>query len=453
MNMSLSDTCRIVNGTMSGPDARFSSVSINTRSLQRGDLFVAIRGEHFDAHDFLNIAVEKGSVGAIIGRQVTSELPTIRVKDTRLALGRLAREWRNSCNSLVIGVTGSNGKTTVKEMIASILGLNGRVLFTQGNLNNEIGVPLTLLRLDQGDQYAVVEMGANHPGEIAYSSSLAEPDVAVLTNAGSAHLEGFCSLQGVASAKGELVTSLSDDGVAILNADDRFFEYWRGLAGNARVLSFGLGTGANIRATDIEMTWTPAGVENRFNLHLGGTWRSIRLQVAGTHNVCNALAAAAAAQAIGINMDQIGEGLENFRSVQGRVQPVPGLAGSLLIDDTYNANPSSFEAAIEVLAQFKGERCVVLGAFAELGESSDELHKQVGLHARNQGISRFFATGEGAESAVDAFGDGARFFDCQSDLIEASRELLSCHIVVLVKGSRSQKMDRVVEALRFSESN
>lgn len=451
--MSLSDTCRIVNGTMSGPDAHFSSVSINTRSLQRGDLFVAIAGEHFDAHDFLDVAAEKGAVGAIIGRQVRSELPTIRVKDTRLALGRLAREWRKSCSGPVIGVTGSNGKTTVKEMIASILGLNGRVLFTQGNMNNEIGVPLTLLRLGRDDQYAVVEMGANHSGEIAYSSSLAEPDVAVLTNAGSAHLEGFCSLQGVARAKGELVASLSGEGVAVLNVDDRFFEYWRGLAGRARVLSFGLGSGADIRATDIEMTWTPVGVENRFNLHTGGTRRSIRLQVAGTHNVCNALAAAAAAQAVGINLDQIREGLENFRPVRGRVQPIPGLAGSLVIDDTYNANPSSFEAAIDVLAQFKGERCVILGAFAELGESSDELHEQVGLHARNQGISRFFATGQGAEKAVAAFGDGARFFNCQSDLIEASRELLSCHVVVLVKGSRSQKMDRVVEALRSSESN
>ena len=451
--MSLSDTCRIVNGRMSGPDAHFSSVSINTRSLQRGDLFVAIAGEHFDAHDFLDVAAEKGAVGAIIGRQVRSELPTIRVKDTRLALGRLAREWRKSCSGPVIGVTGSNGKTTVKEMIASILGLNGRVLFTQGNMNNEIGVPLTLLRLGRDDQYAVVEMGANHSGEIAYSSSLAEPDVAVLTNAGSAHLEGFCSLQGVARAKGELVASLSGEGVAVLNVDDRFFEYWRGLAGSARVLAFGLGLGADIRATDIEMTWTPVGVENRFNLHTGETRRSIKLQVAGTHNVCNALAAAAAAQAVGINLDQIREGLENFRPVRGRVQPIPGLAGSLVIDDTYNANPSSFEAAIDVLAQFKGERCVILGAFAELGESSDELHEQVGLHARNQGISRFFATGQGAEKAVAAFGDGARFFDCQSDLIEASRELLSCHVVVLVKGSRSQKMDRVVEALRSSESN
>lgn len=448
MKLSLNEAAQIVNGHRAGADATFSSVSIDTRSLQPGDLFIAIAGENFDAHEFIGTAASHGAVAAIVEREVNTRLPTILVEDTRIALGVLAKEWRKQCGMPVVGVTGSNGKTTVKELIATILGVSGPVLYTQGNLNNDLGVPLTLLRLDKTKQYAVVEMGANHHREIAYTSGLAEPDVAVITNAGSAHLEGFGSVEGVAEAKGELVESLGENGIAVLNVDDRFFDFWTKLAGNHRVIGFGLDPKADVYASDIKMTCTPEGFENRFTMNYQGVETPINLHLAGQHNVCNAMAAASAVLALGIGVEQIKEGLEKAEPVRGRMRPLAGRNESLLIDDTYNANPSSFDAAIDVISQLEGELCVVLGGLAELGDSSVELHKEVGRYARKNGISRLLATGPDADMAVHAFGEGALFFENQQDLIEASKAILNSNMIVLVKGSRSQRMERVVEALR-----
>ncbi|MGH8547567.1 MAG: UDP-N-acetylmuramoyl-tripeptide--D-alanyl-D-alanine ligase, partial [Methylococcales bacterium] len=375
MKLSLSETTRIVKGRLAGADVSFSSVSIDTRSMRHGDLFIAIRGQTFDAHDFLETAANQGAAALMVSRESDVDLPKIRVEDTRIALGDLAREWRKRRAIPVIGVTGSNGKTTVKEMVAAILAVEGKVLYTLGNLNNDIGVPLTLLRLNEQHRYAVIEMGANHAGEIAYTANLALPDVVIITNAGSAHLEGFGSIEGVARAKGELVEGLTESGVAILNADDRFFGFWRELAGNKRVIAFGLDASADARATDIEMNWTAEGFSNRFTLNYQDSSTPITLRLAGRHNVCNALAAAGAALALGIQLDQIKQGLEGLLPVHGRMQPVAGLHGSRLFDDTYNANPSSFTAAIDVVAQLPGELWVILGAFAELGESSAALHE------------------------------------------------------------------------------
>jgi UDP-N-acetylmuramoyl-tripeptide--D-alanyl-D-alanine ligase len=448
MNLSLSETARIVGGRLNGADVSFSSVSSDTRELRPGDLFVALVGNNFDAHEFLDNAQRQGAVAALVSRDTETGLPTIRVPDTRIALGQLAREWRKRCAVSVVGVTGSNGKTSVKEMVAAILAVKGDALYTRGNLNNDIGVPLTLLRLNEQHRYAVIEMGANHFGEIAYTARLALPDVVIITNAGAAHLEGFGNLGGVARAKGEIVEALSDSGVAILNIDDQYFDLWRKLAGNREVITFGLQSNADVRATGIEMDWKGERFSNRFTLCFRNDKIPITLRLAGQHNVCNALAAAAAALALGIGFEQIREGLDQVVPVRGRMQPVAGLQGSLLFDDTYNANPSSFAAGIDLVSQLPGEIWVILGAFAELGESSAELHAEVGFYAKENGVRHLLATGADAARAVDAFGEGGIFFERQQDLVEVSKSMLNSRVVALVKGSRSQKMERVVAELR-----
>lgn len=448
MELSLSEATNLVGGRMMGPDVRFSSVSIDTRNLRAGDLFVAIEGVNYDAHDFLDQAKKQGAAAVLVSRDSSVDLPLIRVDNTRSALGRLARGWRQHCPIPLVGVTGSNGKTSVKEMLASILGVGGDVLYTKANLNNDIGVPLTLLRLNESHRYAVIELGANHFGEIAYTAGLALPDVVIITNAGSAHLEGFGSVDGVARAKGELVEALGESGVAVLNADDPFFEFWKNLAGEREVISFGLSPAAEVRASEIAIKWQEDRFCNRFKLSYRDIQSEVTLQLAGSHNICNALSAAAAALVLGIGIEQIVEGLEQVRPVKGRMEPVSGIQGSLLFDDTYNANPSSFEAAIDLVAQMPGEAWVILGAFAELGESSAELHAEVGFFAKQNGITHLLATGSDAAKAVESFGDGGVYFEKQEDLIQAAKNSLHSQVVVLIKGSRSQKMERVVDELR-----
>jgi len=437
-----------MNGRMNGADVRFSSVSIDTRNIVPGDLFIAIKGENFDANDFVADAERLGAAAVVVQRNVAIQLSNVVVGDTRHALGQLAAEWRKRSRVPVVGITGSNGKTTVKEMVAAVLNEIDNVLFTRDNLNNEIGVPLTLLKLQDQNNYAVIEMGANHAGEIAYTSGLAVPDVAVITNAGAAHLEGFGSLEGVARAKGELITGLSDNGVAVLNADDKFIEIWRAMAAAKRVITFGLTDDADIGASDIQFVWTNAGFKNRFMLNYGQTSGEIYLNLAGRHNVYNALAASAACFALGVEFEDIRTGLLKLDSVPGRMQPIMGLGGALLIDDTYNANPTSFDAAIRVLSELKGQRHVILGAFAELGESSADLHADVGRQAKIAGVKSLYATGLDAIKAVEAFGQGGLYFESQDELIRQSKSLLQDDAIVLVKGSRSQHMERVIDALR-----
>ena len=449
--MRLSELSPIISGTLHGDeDAEFCSVSIDTRTLKSGDLFVAINGQRFDGHDFVSQAYKLGACGAIVEHRLDYPLPQVVVTDARIALGKLGAAWRGKCHARVVGLTGSNGKTTAKEMIASILSVNAKILCTRGNLNNDLGVPLTLLGLAPDHLYAVVEMGANHPGEIAYVARMSRPDVALITNAGEAHLEGFGSREGIAQGKGEIIASLGSDGIAILNADDCFFGYWRELAGPRRVVSFGFGKDANVRglSDSVRITWDGDGFKTFFSFEHQGVRHDASLNLAGRHNVANALAAVATCSALGVGFEQIKQGLSRLEPVSGRIQPDRAGNGALMINDSYNANPSSFKAALEVLAEMPGQPWVALGAFGELGETSAELHENLGSLAKTFGVVRLFATGPKADKAVESFGQGGSYFTCLEDMIDKIKEELSQDVALLVKGSRSQHMERVIEALR-----
>lgn len=453
--MRLSELGGIVGGERRGDDREFATASIDTRTLKPGDLYLAIRGERFDGNDFVAEAARAGACAAVVERWADSDMPQLRVGDGRAALGLLGAAWRTRWQGRVVGITGSNGKTTVKEMVAAVLGVSAPVLKTQGNLNNDIGVPLTLLRLRPEHCFAAIEMGANHHGEIAYVSGLARPDVAIVSNAGASHLEGFGSLEGVARAKGELIGSLSASGIAVLNTDDRFFDYWRGLAGGRSVLGFGFSAEAAVRADpdSVCMGLGETGFRTSFDLIYQGERFPMALALAGRHNVANALAATGAALTLGLDMQQIRSGLGRMVPVPGRLEPVKGLQGSLLINDTYNANPASFGAALEVLLGMPGEPWVALGALGELGETSPKLHADIGRQAKTMGVKRLFAMGPNADQAAEAFGEGAVYCQSREELIERIGAGLSEQVAVLVKGSRSQRMERVVDALREREAS
>jgi UDP-N-acetylmuramoyl-tripeptide--D-alanyl-D-alanine ligase len=448
--MRLSELQAVAGGELRGGDAEFATVGTDTRTLRPGDLYLALRGARFDGNEFVAEAVRAGARAAVVERYADCDVPQLRVEDGRIALGRLGAAWRGRWPGRIVGVTGSNGKTTVKEMVAAALGEAGPVLKTQGNLNNDIGVPLTLLKLRPEHRYAVVEMGANHLGEIAYAGGLTKPDVAVIANAGAAHLEGFGSLEGVARGKGELLAALPAGGVAVLNADDRYFDYWRGLAAGRPVLGFGFSERAGVRAApgSVRMELGAAGFRTAFDLIHQGARFPMALALAGRHNVANALAAAAAALALGLDIDLIGRGLARLAPVPGRLEPVAGLRGCLIINDAYNANPSSFGAALEVLESLPGASWVALGALGELGEASPELHAGLGREARRRGVERLLAVGPDSARAAAAFGSGALHCQSQEELIELLRAELPAGASLLVKGSRSQRMERVVDALR-----
>ncbi len=448
MRMKLSEIASAVQGDLIGNDRMIESIGIDTRSLQPGDLYIAIKGENFDGHDFINAAKEAGAAALVVERRFETDLPEVIVpKNTRLALAEIAGAWRSRMPVKVVGVTGSNGKTTVKEMIAAILSVNDEVLFTRGNLNNDIGVPLTLLRLDENHRYAVIEMGANHRGEIAYTSRYAKPDVSIITNAGAAHIEGFGNLQGIAEAKGEIIESLSSDGTAILNRDDRFYDFWLRLADGRKSVSFGTNPIADVYAENIDFRVHDREFETAFDLVTALERMPMLLKLAGLHNVTNALGAAAAALQFGIGLEQIREGLAAIKPVTGRLQPIVGRHGNIIIDDSYNANPSSLKAALEVLVQCGGEPWVVLGSFGELGKESPALHREIGELCREMKIVRLLATGPDAGHCVDAFGEGATFFSTQEELIADLQRRLTGRETLLIKGSRARKMEKVAAAL------
>ncbi len=445
--MTLQEIAEAVQGKLVGTDATVSGVCIDTRILAEGDLYIAIKGEQFDGHDFIAQAEKKGALALLVAKQVASDKPQIIVKDTRLALAQLAGAVRAKVQVKVCGITGSNGKTTVKEMVAAVLAVNYRVLFTQGNFNNAIGVPLTLLRLQAEDEFAVIEMGANHAGEITYTSAYAQPDVVVITNVGAAHIEGFGSIEGIALAKAEIIESLTEQGIAVLNADDTFFAQWLALAGQRKVLSFGLNANADVTAENIVTGFAGEQFCTQFDLLSEGKRVPIRLALAGEHNVKNALAASSACLALGIEVKQIQEGLKQVKTVKGRLQlSVTGL-GYRVINDTYNANPDSLTAALAVLKNCEGELWLALGAFGELGAGAEQLHSEMGQKIKQAGVTRLFVTGALAKSTVKAFGVGAEFFTQQEDLIVAVQQAISSKVVLLVKGSRVQRMENVVNAL------
>lgn len=445
--MRLSECAAILQGQLCGDDGVFDAVGIDTRALPPGALYIAIAGERFDGHDFIEQAAAAGAVAAVVHKHVDAAIPTIKVDDTRLALGRLSGAWRKRARAEIVGVTGSNGKTTVKEMVAAVLATAGEVLYTQGNLNNDIGVPLTLLRLTERHRYAVIEMGANHPGEIAYSAAFAAPDVAIVTNAGPAHIEGFGSLEGVALAKGELFAALPPNGVAIVNRDDAFFADWRRIAGSRKVIAFGLHPESEVTASDIKTEIVDRQFATTFLLSTPSGCLPCRLRLAGRHNVVNALAAASAGLALGLTTEQIVEGLQAVKPVTGRLQPWLGRKGNIVIDDTYNANAGSLKAGLDVLTGIGGKPWLVLGAFAELGPESLAMHRDLGALIKASGVERVFATGADARATVEAFGGGAAFYDTQEALIAALEQASTGAETILIKGSRARRMENVAAAL------
>ena len=448
MKRSLAHFAGAMGGTLVGADAAFGAVSTDSRSLAAGDLFVALVGPNFDGHDFVAAAAERGAVAAVVARRLACALPQILVDDTLLALQRAAESWRAQFQIPVVAVAGSNGKTTTKELIATILAGQGPCLATRGTLNNHIGVPLTLLGLEARHTSAVIEIGANHPGEVAALVPLVRPTVGIVTNAGAEHLEGFGDLDGVARAEGELFAGLEPGATALVNADDAYAGLWLEMSRAARTLTFGFAPGADFRALGAARRSGPGDIVQEFEMVTPAGHATVRLALAGRHNAVNALGAAAAGYAAGTPLADIAAALARMRPVKGRLQPHAGLNGAQLIDDSYNANPSSLSAGLEVLAGFGGERWLVLGDMNELGGQSRDAHVSAGREARERGVTRLFAVGALTPESVGAFGPGGEWFADAGALSSHVRALLSPGVTVLVKGSRSNRLERVVEALR-----
>jgi UDP-N-acetylmuramoyl-tripeptide--D-alanyl-D-alanine ligase len=445
--MALADAAQALGARVVGADVTFTSVSTDTRTLAPGALFVALRGERFDGHDYLDAARGRGAVAAMVdhvggGAGQGGPLPLLVVGDTRLSLGALARHWRLRHALPVIAVTGSNGKTTVKEMIAICLREHfgaDRVLATAGNLNNDIGLPLTLLRLRAEHACAVVELGMNHPGETAYLAELARPSVAVVNNAQREHQEFMKSVADVAAEHAAAFAALPADGIAVVNEDDDYAAFWKGGIGARNVRGFGL------HGTAVTAACRGGALESEVDLRTPEGAASFVLHVPGLHNVRNALAAAAAATAVGVPVDAVARALASFRAVKGRMQAKPGRHGAHVIDDTYNANPDSVIAAIEVLAAAPAPRALVLGDMGEVGSDGPAFHEEIGRHARARGIERLLAVGALARAAARAFGPGGEHFDSVEALIARLQGLMAARPTVLVKGSRFMRMERVVE--------
>jgi UDP-N-acetylmuramoyl-tripeptide--D-alanyl-D-alanine ligase len=440
--MSLAEAAAAIGGRCAGGDARFSGVSTDTRSVGQGQLFVAIRGERFDGHQFLAVARERGAAGALVDDRYAgpAPLPVLVADDTRRALGRLGRHWRLRFAPAVIAITGSNGKTTTKEMLASILRRHAgesAVLATRGNLNTDIGVPMTLLGLNAGHRYCAIELGMNHPGEIAELAEIARPTVALVNNAQREHQEFMQSVEAVAEENASVFETLPADGVAVLPADDPMADILRRRAGAHRRIEFGLQGG------EVSGRCEMKGLSSELVLRTPAGEASATLAIPGRHNVRNALAAAACAHAAGVPPAAIGAGLSDFRPYAGRLQVKRTETGATLIDDSYNANPDSVRAAIDVLAACPGPTALVLGDMGEVGAQGPAFHAEVGRYAREKGVGTLLALGAATADAVRAFGKEGFHFDRVEELVEQARAART----VLVKGSRFMKMERVVAAL------
>ncbi len=445
MKRTLGDFARACGGTLQGADRDYKAVSSDTRTLAPGDLFIALRGPNHNGNEFVGAAMSAGAAGALVDAAQPAAIPQIVVPDTQAALEKAAHAWRSLFPIPIVGVAGSNGKTTAKEMTAAILGAAGECLATRGNLNNHIGVPMTLLRLEPIHRYAVVEMGANRAGDVAALVKIANPTVGLITNAGAEHLEGFGSIEGVARAEGEMVAGLQAGATAVINADDKFASLWRNMT-PARVVTFGVNKPADFSAADLSTSVEAQGFLTRFNLTSPSGQVAIELRMGGKHNVANALAAAAAAIAAGAKLEHVVKGLGAVRAVPGRLQFKTTANGAWLIDDSYNANPSSVRAGIEVLAGLDGRKWLVLGDMAELGEFAASSHTEIGVFAREHGIERLFATGALAALAVESFGQGGQWFAEPNALAEALHAAPG-DVRMLIKGSRVNRLERVVDAL------
>lgn len=441
----LSQAAKNIQGSVIGKDVMFTGVATDSRSLCTGDLFVALSGTRFDGHDYIEQARSRGAVAAMVSKAMPNiDLPLLLVEDCYLGLGRLARAWRGQFSVQVVAITGSNGKTTVKEMLAEILRQHvteAAVLATRGNLNNNIGMPLTLLRLRDTHYYAVLEMGMNHPGEIAYLTRIAQPHVALVNNAQSAHLAGLGTVESVARAKSEIFEGLSADGWAVINADDKNATLMRQLSKGHQTLLFGLDNAAQVSA--------------RYQLGVGGSEMHINtphgefdtsLHVPGMHNVRNALAAAAAAIALNVPLAAIAAGLAAFKGVPGRLQRRSARRGATIIDDTYNANPDSVRAAVAVLAAASGKRILVLGDMGELGENAIAMHAELGTYAKQLGVQRLLTLGQLSAYTAQSFGEGGMHFERIEELLAEVENLLDSDVTLLVKGSRFMQMERIIKS-------
>ena len=449
--MRLSEAALATRGQLIGADVEFCCVGTDSRAIKKGQLFVALKGENFDGHEYAAQSLEQGA-SAVLVSKASNVSPAVVVEDTRLALGDLASHWRAKFDMPVVAITGSNGKTTVKEMLAAILKVatadDASVLATQGNLNNDIGLPMTMLNLGKQHRYAVLEMGMNHTGELSYLSNLAKPNVALVNNAGTAHIGELGSLEAIANAKGEIFEGLADGGTAIINADDVFANLWKNLASKHQQVTFGLKAKADVMAkyelhvasSDLELIAPNATVK-------------FTLPAPGLHNVSNALAAASAALALNVSLENIATGLSNFAGVKGRLQTKQGFAGAKVIDDTYNANPMSMKAAIDVLKVSAGQRIFVMGDMAELGADAASMHAEIGAYAKTAGIEKFYALGELTKNAVTSFGANAMHFETIEALAESLKNMMNAETTVLVKGSRSMRMERVVDAIQLAQTN
>jgi UDP-N-acetylmuramoyl-tripeptide--D-alanyl-D-alanine ligase len=433
-------------GRLQGEDRGYSQVCTDTRTLARGELFVALRGPRFNGNDFVAQAHAAGAAGAVVDAPQVTPLAQVIVAESQAALARAAQQWRGRFDIPVIAVAGSNGKTSTKEMTAAILARSGACLATRGNLNNHIGVPLTLLRLSREHRCAVIEMGANQSGDVAALVELAAPTIGLITNAGAEHLEGFGTLEAAARAEGEVVEGLPAAGTAVINADDPYAPLWRGLT-RAEVVGFGMAANAAWSAQDLHCEVDAQGFKTRFTLVSPLGRAAVVLELAGRHNVMNALGAAAAAAAAGATLEHIVAGLAAVRAVSGRLQFKRATSGAWLIDDSYNANPSSVRAGIEVLAQLDGKKWLVLGDMAELGDFAQGSHAEIGAFARAHGVERLFATGALTLGTVQSFGAGAQWFPDAQALAAALIASADSGVRMLVKGSRMNRLERVVAAL------
>ena len=448
--MSLQQVQALTGGEMSGQHAVFSAVSIDTRTLQKNELFIALNGPNFNGNTFLAAAEDKGACAAIVTEAVDTRLPILTVQDSRIALGKMGALNRDRSSACVIALTGSQGKTSVKEMTAAILGECGEVIMTRGNLNNDLGVPLSLLKIEDKHEFAVIEMGANGPGEIAYSVGLTRPHIGHITNIAGTHLEGFGSLAGVAQAKSEIWHGIQEGGTAVVNLDDDFASQFMAQLsrqpGNRHVVTISAkgNTEADLYADLVNLDGTRSA---RFTLCAPIGKIPVLLQVAGLHNIGNALAAAAIAIAAGAHLPQVKAGLEKFTSVKGRMCILEGEQQATIIDDTYNASPASFKAAIDVLVLCEGDTIVVMGDMGELGADAARGHREVGSYAREKGVTHFIATGDLSRLAVEAYGDDGVFLADKTGFGEIIRPLLGPNVTVLVKGSRSQGMEKLVQQI------
>ncbi|WP_414160991.1 UDP-N-acetylmuramoyl-tripeptide--D-alanyl-D-alanine ligase [Serratia sp. BNK-12] len=445
--VSLQALADVLSAELIGADCQIVEVTTDTRQVTAGCLFVALKGERFDAHDFAVDAVAAGAGALLVSKRLLVDVPQLVVKDTRLALGQLAAWVRKQVPARVVALTGSSGKTSVKEMAAAILRECGEVLYTAGNFNNDIGVPLTLLRLQPQHDFAVIELGANHIGEIAYTTALTCPQTALVNNLAAAHLEGFGSLAGVAQAKGEIFTGLPADGVAIINADNNDWPHWQSMLEGKTVWRFSpqAAEGVDFFASDVQVN----GDGTQFTLHSPFGTAPIALPLPGRHNVANALAATALAMSAGASLEAVCQGLKQLQAVPGRLFPIALSAGKLLLDDSYNANVGSMTAAAQVLAEMPGYRVMVVGDMAELGAEAEECHRQVGEAARLARVDKVLGVGPLSQTLIAAAGNGEHFQD-KAAVTARVAELLSEHavITVLIKGSRSAAMEQVVRALQ-----